>query len=230
MSTRIRPGEIVLTLLALAAASVSPNLFVVSQAGYAKLSVLAVDVLFPSLAILGLVLIFAWRMGYDTLRKQIMVGIVGGFLATAGLEVVRETGFRLGGMPGEMPMLLGVNLLDRFMMGPNLWSNIAGWSYHFWNGAAFGIIYCLLFGRRVWWFGILYALLIATVFMASPAVVALGVGRFGVDFGIGFPVTVYAAHIVFGSILGYYISRKGLGFTNLINRFGLCHGCGVGSI
>ena len=44
--------------------------------------------------------------------------------------------------------------------------------------------------------------------MMSPAVVALGVGHFGVDFGVGFPITVLLAHIALGLILGLYIAKK----------------------
>jgi len=32
---------------------------------------------------------------------------------------------------------MGVLLLDRFALGPSALSDIAGFSYHFWNGAAF---------------------------------------------------------------------------------------------
>jgi hypothetical protein len=128
-------------------------------------------------------------------------------MATVGLEVVREIGFRLGGMPGELPQLMGVLLLDRFSLGPTLLSNLAGWGYHFLNGASFGIIFTLLFSRVSWWYGLIYGVLIGIIFMASPAVVALGVGRFGVEFGWGFSFTVTLAHLAFGTILGLLAQR-----------------------
>jgi hypothetical protein len=53
--------------------------------------------------------------------------------------------------------------------------------------------------------GIIYAQLIAAGFMMSPAVVAMGVGHFGVNFGWGFPLTVTLAHLAFGSLLGWVI-------------------------
>ncbi len=206
----MKRDHIKLSLIAitLAAAGISPNLFVAAQAGYALLSDLAVQFLIPSIIIILAVLLYAYRGGYRELGHQIGVGLVGGLIATVGLEVVRHTGFLLGGMPGEMPKLLGVLILNRFAQGPNMLSNIVGWSYHFWNGAAFGIIYSLLFGRGKLLYGILYAILIGIGFMAGPAAIALGVGRFGVDFGIGFPLTVTLAHIAFGSILGRYVYRK----------------------
>lgn len=200
--------QLFFTVLALLAGAVSPNLFVAAQAGYAKLSHLAIVFLLPSIVLLGIVVIAVTAGGYGKLRKQIYIGLLAGILATLGLEVVREIGFRLGGMPGEMPQLMGVLMLDRFAMGPNWLSNLVGWAYHFWNGASFGLIYSLLLGRPPAWSGIVFALLIGVGLMISPVVVAMGVGIFGSQFGIGFPITVILAHIAFGSILGNFVARK----------------------
>ncbi len=210
--------EIALALVALAAAGLSPNLFVAAQAGYAQLSDLATTVLLPSLLVMAVVLIVSRVLGMTGLFRQIVTGIVGGLFATVALEVVREIGFHMGGMPGDMPKLLGVLLLDRFALGPSTASNIAGWAYHFWNGAAFGIVYSLLFGRPPWWSGVVYGLVIAVVFMSSPVVVAIGVGYFGVDFGPGFATTVLLAHVAFGAVLGRVVWRRNAGLPGLTSR------------
>ena len=207
--------QLILTLLALLSVAISPNLFVLAQAGYAKLSQLAVTFLIPSIILLAAVILLAHAKNYDNLVRQIKIGICGGLLATLGLEVVREIGFRLGGMPGEMPQLMGVLMLDRIALGPNWASNLAGWSYHFWNGASFGLIYSLLLGRPPYWSGIIYAILIGIGLLISPVVVAMGVGYFGAQFGIGFPITVILAHIVFGLILGIFVSKKNVTAVNL---------------
>lgn len=216
-------NKIVLSILALIAAGTSPNLFVAAQAGYASLSDLAVEYLIPSIVVIALIFIINNIMNLKGLNRQIRNGIIGGIVGTIGLEIVREIGFHLGGMPGDMPKLLGVLLLNRFALGPDTLSNIAGWSYHFWNGAAFGIIYSILFGKGQKWLGIVYGLLVGIGFMLSPAVVAMGVGHFGVDFGIGFPVTVILAHLAFGSLLGWLIFRlndKGISlFSTLKETF-----------
>lgn len=212
--------ELVLALVVMAAAGVSPNLFVVAQAGYAKLSDLAIEFLVPSIVIVAVVIGLAAYLKLAALTRQIMAGIIGGFLATAAMEVVRETGYHLGGMPGDLPKLLGVLLLDRFALGPSWLSNLAGWAYHFWNGASFGIIFSLVFAGVAWWAGLLYALVIAVVFMSSPAVVAMGVGRFGVDFGPGFAATVVAAHLAYGAVLGWYVHRRNVNTPNLLVRIG----------
>jgi hypothetical protein len=211
--------KLVLSLIALLTAGVSPNLFVVSQAGDAELSSLAVNFLIPSIIIMVLLIIISNYWGVKNLSRQIIKGLLAGIISTVGLEIVREIGFHLGGMPGDMPKLLGVLLLNQFAQGPDTLSNIAGWSYHFWNGASFGIIYSVLFGRGRKGGGILYALLIGTGFMASPAVIPLGVGHFGADFGIGFPVTVLLAHLAFGTLLGWLIckwNKEGLSIFSTI--------------
>jgi hypothetical protein len=123
------------------------------------------------------------------------------------LEAVRYTGFRLGYMPGNLPQLMGVLLLDRFALGPSTLSNLAGFAYHFWNGAAFGILFALLLNGRSRWWGIPYGLAIGVGFMVSPVVQALGVGYFGVNFGWHFAATVLLAHAAYGAALGSLIAR-----------------------
>ncbi len=211
--------KIALSFVVLLAAGISPNLFVAAQAGYASMSNLAVYFLIPSIIILGIIYGLNIRGELKEISFQIRNGIIAGLIGTIGLEIIRETGFQLGGMPGQMPKLLGVLFLDRFALGPNFLSNVAGYAYHFWNGAAFGIIYSILLGRGHIWTGILYGILVGIGFMVSPAAVALGVGYFGLDFGWGFPLTVTLAHISFGSLLGWIIFRINKNSLSLFNRF-----------
>ncbi len=204
--------------VALLAAGVSPNLFVAAQAGHSTLHHLAIVVLFPSLLVLGAVFALARIWGYDDINRQIRNAVIAGLVATIGLEVVRQIGFHMGGMPGDMPKLLGVLLLDRFAQGPGLLSNIAGYTYHFWNGAAFGIIFSLIFGRGRVWLATGFGVLVGIGFMASPVAIALGVGYFGVDFGWGFAATVTLAHIAYGLLLGLVTYRLNANAVNLLSR------------
>jgi len=187
-------------------AAVGPNIFPAALAGYSNLASLATHVLLPSAIVLaGLAL--AIRRRERELWRAIVWGGIAGAIATVPLEIVRLTGFHFGFMPGNLPRLMGVLLLDRFMLGPDRASDIAGWSYHFWNGASFGMIYALLFGTRRRWSGFLYGVAIGFGFMLSPVVTSLGVGRFGLQFSYGFPVTVLIAHAAFGVALGWLASR-----------------------
>lgn len=193
--------ETVLGLIALMLAGISPNLFPLAQAGHARMSVTVPYLLLPALILLGIVVLAAWRRGHGRLVRRIVVGAGAGIIATLALEAIRITSFKLGGMPGDLPRLLGVLITDRFMSGPSLGSDILGYAYHYWNGAAFGVIFTVLLGRRplIWSTG--YALLIGLGFLASPAVKAMGVGFMAFRMP-AMQVTVVIAHIAFGLALG----------------------------
>lgn len=149
--------RMMLVLIILLCAGISPNVFVAVQAGWDTFPVLLREWLLPSFLVLWVCVGLAYWMFDRSLARQVLIGAGSGMLATVGLEVVREIGFHIGWMPGDMPKLIGVLILNRFAMGPNGASNIAGWTYHCWNGACFGVIYTLLLGRgRVLWGGDLW--------------------------------------------------------------------------
>ncbi len=199
---RISTEELILSGFALLLAGVSPNIFPAAQAGLAPMSSLGLWLLIPSLLLLGIVAgVTAWR-GHRRLSNRILAGAVAGFVATFGLEAVRATSFHVfEGMPGDLPRLLGVLLTDRFMLGPSLLSDVLGWTYHFWNGAAFGIIFAVLLGRGSILGALAYGLLVGIGFLLSPAVKSLGVGFMGVEMP-SMIITVLLAHLAYGLMLG----------------------------
>ncbi len=199
--------EILLSGLILLCAAVAPNIFPAAQAQYANMATLAVWALIPSVVVMAItVAIAVWR-GHRRLVNRVCVGLAAGTLATVGLEAVRITSFRVfHGMPGDLPKLLGVLLLNRFMLGPSAWSNVLGYLYHFWNGACFGIIFAVIFGRSRFYWGLLYGEVIGTGFLLSPAVTALGVGSFASKMR-SMQITVWLAHLVYGGILGWLCHR-----------------------
>lgn len=204
---RISYEELILSGVALMLAGVSPNIFPVAQAGISTMFVLGLWLLIPSIVMLGVVLgIAAWR-GHWRLVNRILAGAAAGLLATLGLEAVRATSFHVfAGMPGDLPRLMGVLLTDRFMFGPSPLSDVLGWAYHFWNGACFGIIFVVLFGRSSILWAVLYAELIGIGFLLSPAVKSLGIGFMGLDMP-SMPVTVLLAHFAYGLLLGVLCRR-----------------------
>lgn len=187
-------------------AGIAPNIFPAAQAGLAKMSMLGAALLLPSLVLLAVAVVVARVRGHRALVRKVLIGAAAGAVATLGLEAVRIASFRLGGMPGDLPRLMGVLLTDRFMSGPSTLSDILGWAYHFWNGAAFGLIFAVLLGRRPvsWYVG--YGVLIGVGFLASPVVTSMGIGSFGLDLP-SMPATVVLAHLAFGWLLGV-LSRR----------------------
>jgi hypothetical protein len=202
-------------IVVLLLAATGPNIFPAAQAGHGSLHLLAMRLLLPSLFILA-VLVAVFRKAQPELSRAILFGAASGALATIPLEIVRLIGFHFDFMPGNLPQLMGVLLLDRFAEGPSLMSNLAGWAYHFWNGAAFGIIYTTLIGTKRRWIGALYGVALGFGFMVSPVVTSLGVGFFGLQFSYGFPVTVVLAHLAFGGTLGWLAHRFLNGQASLV--------------
>ena len=204
---RFRIEGIALGLLTLAAAAVSPNIFPAAQAGLARMSVLAVGLLVPSIALLVAVAVTAALRGHRGLVRRMIAGAACGAAATLGLEAVRLPSFHLGGMPGDLPRLLGVLLTDRFMLGPSALSDVLGYAYHFWNGASFGLIFAVLFGRASWRWTSAYGLAIGLGFLAGPAVRAMGVGFLGLQMP-AMTATVVVAHLTYGLLLGLCLRRS----------------------
>ena len=187
-------------------ASVGPLVFPLAQLGYGSLHDLALFALLPSIAGLIAIGLAAWPRRPDV-AAIVWRGAMAGATATLALEAVRYPGFRLGFMPGNLPQLMGVLLLDRFALGPSAASDVAGVAYHFWNGAAFGIIFLALTGGRSVGLAIAYGLAVGVGFLGSPVVQSLGVGLFGRDFGWQFAATVLTAHAAFGAALGALLVR-----------------------
>ena len=150
----------------------------------------------------------AWcsRASSPAMARAARRGAAAGAVATLALEAVRYPGFRLGFMPGNLPRLMGVLLLDRFALGPSALSDLAGFTYHFWNGASFGIVFAMLARGRSRLVGADDGLAVGLGFLASPVVLALGVGPFGRDFGWPFAATVMTAHAAFGTALALLLS------------------------
>jgi hypothetical protein len=189
------------------AATAAPMAFPLSQMGMGSLHELALKLVIPAALVLIAAFIFLQVGGIPTARLM-LVGAGAGAVATLALEAVRYTGFRLGYMPGNLPDLMGVLLLDRFAQGPSAASTLAGFAYHFWNGACFGMIFALLKGKLSNWWALPYGIAVGLGFLVSPVVQALGVGLFGKDFGWHFAATVLTAHAAFGTALGVLLRLR----------------------
>ncbi len=203
---QISKERLALALLALTGAGIAPNLFPAAQAGLAKMSDLTRWLLVPSIVLLIVVVALTFARNHRVLGARMVIGIAAGVLATVGLEVVRTTSFHLGGMPGNLPRLLGVLITDRFMLGPSPLSDVLGYSDHYWNGACFGLIFAVVVGRRAIQWAVAYGVVIGLGFLASPAVQAMGVGFFALQMP-SMIVTVLIAHVLYGLILGLLLRR-----------------------
>ncbi len=132
----------------------------------------------PSIAVLTIIA-FVVRNNYPLITRSIAWGALSGCIATAGPGGYPHSRLSYGLHARQYAEADGVLLLNQFMTGPTVLSNIAGWAYHFWNGAAFRIIYVLFLGTTRRWPTWICGLVIGIIFMLSPVVRALGIGYFG---------------------------------------------------
>jgi hypothetical protein len=201
--------ELILTALALVVAAIGPNILVVALTpGMPEMPLLAKWALIPSLVLLVLVWVIAKSLGMTRLTNRIWTGIWVGAATTAALDMIRLTGFQMGLMPGNMPRMFGVLILDQMALGPSTLSDFVGALYHFWVSACFGLTYALLVGKFRWWGGLVWGLIIELGMMTTPPmVVAMDTGYFGLKQGYGLLTVSLTAHIVYGIALGLLLER-----------------------
>ncbi|MBI4381827.1 MAG: hypothetical protein HY574_11645 [candidate division NC10 bacterium] len=206
-------GEVVLTGLALVTAAIGPNILVVALTpGMPGMPVLTRWALLPSLVLLLAVWGLAFLWGYARLTNRIWTGIWIGGASTAALDLFRLISFHLGLLPGNMPRMFGVLILDTMAAGPTPYSDFVGSLYHYWVSACFGLTYTLICGRTRWWGGLIWGLIIEVGMMATPPmVVAMDTGYFGLKLGKGLLNGVFIGslipHVAYGIVLGLLIER-----------------------
>ncbi|MBI3669665.1 MAG: hypothetical protein HY237_07800 [Acidobacteria bacterium] len=205
--------ELFLTGLACIPAGVGPNVLVVALTpGMPEMPILVKWALIPSIALLGIVWAVAARLGFHRLTNRIWTGLWVGFACTAALDSVRLISFSLGLLPGNLPRMFGVLILNTMAQGPTPLSDFVGSLYHFWVSASFGLAYTLLVGRTRWWGGLIWGLIIEVGMMTTPPmVVAMDTGYFGLKLGKGLLNGVFLGslvpHISFGIALGLLLER-----------------------
>ncbi len=207
------PGELALTALALVPAAVGPNVLVVALTpGMPGMPVLARWALIPSIILLAIVWGIAHARGYVRLTNRIWTGLWVGTAATAALDLFRLQSFMLGLLPGNLPRMFGVLILDTMATGPTPLSDVVGGLYHYWVSACFGLTYALIMGRTRWWGGLIWGLIIeAGMMITPPMVIAMDTGYFGLKLGRGLVNGVFIGslipHISYGVALGLLLER-----------------------
>lgn len=157
----------------------------------------------PALLVLLGITVYAHRR-YPRLFNRIVWGLVAGLVATVGLELIRLPGVLGGAFPGDMPAMFGQMISGQ----QGATALLAGYSYHFLNGATFALMYTLLFGKARWYWGVAWGLFFEFGMMISPPVL-MAAGAFGVrGFWPELFVVTFAAHVIFGAIFGLLAERK----------------------
>lgn len=144
--------------------------------------------------------------------KNVLKGMVGGFVATvvlSGLMMIKT-------MMGVMPELDIIAMLTK-MMGAS--SNVVGWVVHLiigtvvW-GALFAWIAPNLPGSSYWTKGIFFGT-VAWLLMMVTIMPMASSGFFGMKFGTMAPVMTLVLHIIYGAVLGAIYGLQRPESTNL---------------
>ncbi|MFQ5639663.1 MAG: hypothetical protein ACE5IR_16895 [bacterium] len=211
----------ILTLLVLFAGGFVPIHLIVLSFGYAeyykaqaigpKIIRVAHEFAVPYLLILYIpaILFLIWaifytRKAYPDLYRRIVVGLAAGAIATIGLDWIRQMGVLEGWLPGDTPTMFGKMITGSNSFVEYFW---IGQFAHFLNGADFGLVFTLVFGRfstltKTALMAIFWLLLMELGMMLGPPMGPM-VGLFGIRFMWPqlFALT-FVAHVVHGTILG----------------------------
>lgn len=188
----------ILTLVALASASASILALLLHAVGWLPMYFLVDLMAAPSLVVLLVLGIIARRINQPIFLNRLAVGAWGGLAATLAYDAVRLALWRTGVFrfnPFVSHPIFG--WLITGLPEETLTAQLVGWSYHFWNGFGFGIMYTLVAGPAHWGYALLWALFLeigwltalpsVLEFRLNPELITLsmiGHGAYGIALGL----------------------------------------------
>ena len=175
--------------------------------GFWSMRVFAPCVLFPA----TLLLIYLALNGEKQTRFIIIQGALAGLVAAVVYDLFRVP-FVLAGKPlfGVFPQFGQLLLYGHLVQGDNsLPVQLAGWTYHFQNGMALGIMGAAMIPLSTkpltrFWICIAWATGVEIFLLLSPYYQYLGLHM---PMNLFIPITL-AAHLIFGAVLGIYFARR----------------------
>jgi hypothetical protein len=158
----------------------------------------------PAFLLLFALAAYARRVRAELFLNGLMVGTLGGLAATfvydGARTLIHQT--HLFGYSGFVPILM----FGSWITGRPIESAaaaVAGWTYHYWNGISFGIMYALMLGRRHWLFGVGYGILMECC-MLGLFPLFLRVSN-----KVDFIAVSMIGHLFYGAVLGVSVQRFG---------------------
>ena len=192
-----------LTLLVLGCTAAGIGAFLLDVAGIVAMPWTLSFVSLPALVVVVAIGVWAQRVARQPFFNRLAVGVIAGFIATLAYDGVRlaiqETapldydGFRSISIFGSLILSKPETALD---------ARIAGWTYHFWNGISFGVMYALVAGPARWYWGLAWGM----------ALEMMMIGIYPVAFAIkrsdpAFLAISMTGHAAYGAVLGLTAER-----------------------
>lgn len=160
----------------------------------------------PLLLVIYALVAYAKEINAEILINGLFVGLIAGLVATVAYDGVRAVVERAHpfGYNGFVPILMFGNWITG-QPTTSMAAKVAGWTFHYWNGVSFAVIYTLGVGRRPWWWGLVYGVLIECCM--------LGLFPFflRVTSKVDFIAISMIGHLAYGAVLGL-LSQKYLRF------------------
>jgi hypothetical protein len=171
-----------------------------------------VFIFLPALVTLGVLAGLDRLRGSGHVWRAVWIGFAGGLLAAVAYDVFRLPFVfaREWGIAAVVPPMNLFKVFPRFgamVLGQpveqdhySLVTRLLGWTYHFSNGATFGVMYLALIGnaaRRHWAWAVLFALGLELAMLFTPYLTV-----FGIPLTARFVVVTLAAHAIFGAGMG----------------------------
>jgi hypothetical protein len=158
----------------------------------------------PAFLLLFVLAAYARWIRADLFVTGLIVGGAGGFVASLVYDGVRlliqKT--HLFGYSGFVPILMfGSWITGRPIDSAS--AALAGWTYHYWNGVSFGIMYALMLGRRHWLWGVGYGILMECCMLGLFPMFLT------VNSKVDFVAVSMIGHIFYGAVLGVAVQRYG---------------------
>lgn len=194
--------EPLLRLLIFSLASTSFACLIGTFYGWWGMRPFACYVYLPAIVLLAVVALMHRR---ELPARWIIYGAVGGIVAALAYDLFRLP-FVLGGAPLFKPFAhFGELLIGQ--SEPRWLVQSVGWSYHFSNGAALGVMFLAALWKptrtQLFWGAVVWALMIEALLLLTPYT-----SFFGIPFDRRFIILTLSAHLIFGLVLGWWCMRR----------------------
>jgi hypothetical protein len=177
-------------------------------------------ILLPASVLLYGIAVLDQGRGQGRLWRAVMIGTIAGLIGALAYDIFRlpfvyssELGLNRIGIP-YMPLFKVFPRFGALILGQpveqeqySLMAQAVGWSYHFSNGATFGVMFAALVGDSkqryaggLWW-AVLMAVGIEACLLLSPYT-----RFFSLSLSWQFVIVTLAAHVVFGLGMGWWYS------------------------
>jgi hypothetical protein len=159
----------------------------------------------PSVFLLCALAAYARRIDAEIFLNSLWVGMLGGLVATIVYDGVRALVERshMFGYNWYVPILMFGNWITGAPMASTT-AKAAGWTYHYWNGISFGMMYALAFGRVRWWWGVAFGMFLEACMLGLFPMFLRVTNKWD------FVAISMIGHIAYGAALGLFAEKYAL--------------------